>query len=385
MKKILFVNQSLGIGGAERAQVTLANKLARAGYDVTIVIWLPKFDYQSELDERVRLVYKAPDKHLGNRIPYIRRRFYDDTMWAGRASARQFHRYYVGRRRYDVEIAFFYSWAVKIVSGTPNRRAMRIAWIHQDFRGLSEDNYRRRLELADEYASMDKIVCVSNEARKGYVQAFGDKDNITTIYNLLPIDEIRRKAEEKPEVAVSKARFHIVQVARFDDRTKGQLRMIDAIEKLRADGRDVSLALVGRGEQITMLTDAIKQKNLEDFVSVVDGKTNPYPYIKEADLLVCASYTEGYNLTVAEALILGVPALSTDCAGPIEILDGGKYGMIVENSAEGLIGGISQLYDDPALLAGYAEKAKLRQDFFDEDKLFKQITDLWEKEPPRRR
>ena len=90
-------------------------------------------------------------------------------------------------------------------------------------------------------------------------------------------------------------------------------------------------------------------------------------------------YYEGFNLTVAEALILGVPVLSTKCTGPCEILGNGRYGMIVENSAEGLYNGLKQLAENPALLAEYREKTKLRQSFFDENKLLRQITDLFEK------
>ena len=54
MKKILFVIQSLRIGGAERMQITLANKLVSVGYDVTVVAWKPFFDLKNDLDEKVK-------------------------------------------------------------------------------------------------------------------------------------------------------------------------------------------------------------------------------------------------------------------------------------------------------------------------------------------
>lgn len=91
---------------------------------------------------------------------------------------------------------------------------------------------------------------------------------------------------------------------------------------------------------------------------------------------MCSSYYEGYNLTVAEGIILGVPVLSTDCAGPKELLDGGKYGMIVENSADGLYLGLKQLINSPALLDEYRKKAAERKSFFDEDKLLGQFTEM---------
>jgi glycosyltransferase involved in cell wall biosynthesis len=83
-----------------------------------------------------------------------------------------------------------------------------------------------------------------------------------------------------------------------------------------------------------------------------------------------------FSAALAEALIIGTPVLSTDCTGPREILDGGNYGMIVENSDEGLYNVLKRCCDEPALLKEYREKAKLRHDFFDEDRILKQITGL---------
>ena len=155
-------------------------------------------------------------------------------------------------------------------------------------------------------------------------------------------------------------------------------RLIEAVVRLRHEGRDLSLALVGEGTEEGQIRDLIRENGAEEYISVVNGKNNPYPYIKESDLLVCASYKEGYNLAVAEAMILGVPVLSTDCIGPRELLDGGKYGMLTENSDEGLYSGLKQLYDSPELLEEYRKKAVERRDFFDEDKIFAQIAEVLE-------
>ena len=100
--------------------------------------------------------------------------------------------------------------------------------------------------------------------------------------------------------------------------------------------------------------------------------------MKQADLYVCSSLYEGYNLTVAEALILEVPVLSTNCTGPCEILDNGNYGAIVENSEEGLYEGLKQLLNEPDKLLYYKEKAKERKDFFDEEQICKKIEGLFE-------
>ena len=48
-------------------------------------------------------------------------------------------------------------------------------------------------------------------------------------------------------------------------------------------------------------------------VQLLGFKENPYPYIKEADLFVCASIHESYCLVVAESLVVGTPVVSTMC------------------------------------------------------------------------
>ena len=57
--KILFIVPSLTVGGMERMQVTLANALYRIGYDITIMLLNPVYDLADDLDNGIRLIYKA--------------------------------------------------------------------------------------------------------------------------------------------------------------------------------------------------------------------------------------------------------------------------------------------------------------------------------------
>lgn len=378
MKKILFILPALTIGGMEREQVTIANKLACNGYDVTVMTLSPGEELRPELDSRVYFIYKQPKKHLGNYIRPIRHRFYDDGMWETRASAKQLHDYYVGDEHYDVEIAFFRGLPVKIVSSAP-KTVRTIAWVHSDFEKAwgYQSNFKSLQEVKEAYKSFDKVVCVSKQARDGFQKVIGDTGNLTTIYNMLPIKEILAKAEEKPMAQYKKAGFNVVIVARLLDSVKGIKRLIDAIADIHNSGKDISLLIIGTGLDEQMLQDEISDCKADDYINIIAAQINPYPYIKESDLLVCSSYYEGYNLTVAEALIIGTPVLSTDCTGPNEILDHGKYGLIVENSEEGLRSGVERMMDNPELLQYYKDITKERREFFDEEKIFNQIDELF--------
>ena len=382
MKKILFVLPSLTVGGMEKMLVNLSNALTELGNDVTVMILDSNTDLKDELSEKVRLVHRPYKEHFGKKLPYIRNKYFDDGMWETRASAEQLYKYYIGKEKYDVEIAFFRGLSIKIISGSSNRDAVRLAWVHNDFRRLKgwQNNFTSPEEVYRAYSRFDRVVCVSREAEKGFREVVGDTGNLTVIYNLLPVGRIKRLAEEKAQLNIRRAKLHAVVVARLCDKAKGQLRLIDAVARLRNEGADISLSIVGGGEDLDAISRTVKDKNAAGYIELHGQQKNPYPYIKNSDLLVCSSYYEGYNLTVAEALILGVPVLSTECTGPNEILDGGEYGMIVENSGDGLYNGLKQLAEQPELLAEYREKAKRRTDFFDEKKLLGQLTGLFTKE-----
>lgn len=406
MIKVLFILPSLGVGGLERVQVTLANALVKHGYDVTVMVLSNVTDLADELDERVRFVYKPPKQHIGNKIPYIRHKYYDDGMWETRASARQLYDYYVGDEKYDVEIAFFRGMPIKIISGSPKGRKRgttiskksvgtcvsgknhtdfkdeivgHLAWVHNDFKQATgyKNNFKNMQEVFNAYASFDHVICVSKQAAEGFKETIGDTGNIDTVYNMLPVERIHTLEKESVALKINKAKLHLVIVARLLDSAKGQKRLISAVSRLRREGADISLAVVGGGPDYGLLKQTITENHAEAFVELVGEQRNPYPYIRQADLLICSSYFEGYNLTVAEALILGIPVLSTDCTGPNEILDYGKYGMIVENSEEGLYNGLRQFAENPDLLSKYKEKALQRQDFFNEERILKQIIDLF--------
>ncbi len=380
MKKILFILPSLVIGGLEQVQVTLANALAKRGHDVTVMTFDPGDDLANKLDSRVHFVYKKPKYGFMKMVPKIRC-FFDDGVWETRARSKALYRYYVGRSKYDVEIAFFRGRSVKILSGGQKKRStVRLAWVHSDFR--CSDGYAANFKSADEapkaYKSFDRVVCVSKQAAEGFTEIIGDTENITTVYNMLPITEIRIQAQDSACVETPRHCLNIVMVGRLLDSAKGHLRLISAVSSLQKEGVDIGLTLVGGGPDEAKIRQRISELKAEGYVYMVGMQKNPYPYIKQSDLLVCSSYFEGYNLTVAEALICGTPVMSTDCTGPNEILDAGKYGMIVENSEDGIRDGLRRLASDAELLAHYRSMAAERMGFFDEERIIAQIEKLWE-------
>ena len=376
MKKILFVLPWLALGGLERMQVTIANALVKHGYDVTVLVLENRLDLKDELDECVHLVHKPYKPHkIMKRIPYVRNKFYDDGMWETRAKPKTLYKYYVGNQKYDVEIGFFRGLSIKIISGSTNKASRKIAWVHNDFKkcGGVTNNFKNIGETKSAYSKYDKIVCVSGQAQNSFNEIIGLNKKTTVIYNMLPTERILKKANQPTHII--KQKFTILSVGHLIEQ-KGFDRLLSVVKKLDLDGFDFDLWIIGYGEDEEKLKSYVTENKLQN-VKFLGYQKNPYNYMKAADLYVCSSRYEGFNLTVAEALFLETPVLSTDCTGPREILGCGEYGVIVDNSEEGLYNGIRRFLEDNLLLNMYREKARMRKPFFDQKEIISQIKSLF--------
>ena len=102
--------------------------------------------------------------------------------------------------------------------------------------------------------------------------------------------------------------------------------------------------LIGEGPSEEEVKEKIKQYGVSDNVVLCGRKDNPYPYIKNCDIYVQTSKTEGWGLTVSEAKILKKPIVTTDAGVMSEQIETGVNGIITENdSAEEICNGIEQL------------------------------------------
>ena len=144
-------------------------------------------------------------------------------------------------------------------------------------------------------------------------------------------------------------------------------RVIAASRKLFDDGLDFELWVVGDGPERKELEHQTRILNLNERVRFLGLQTNPYYFMRQGDIFVCSSLYEGFNLTVLEALAVGLPVVSTNCTGPTEILAGGKYGLIVENSTEGLFDGLSIMIKNENVRKKYSDQARKRAMCFDEN------------------
>lgn len=360
MKKILFfIDTSISGGGAEKVLRTLVNNLDREQFSVTVQT-LNAADPTGLLVPHVR--YKAINRcrtKWGKKLFSLWLRLCAETGWL--------YPLYI-RDDYDIEVAYLECGPTKILAGSTNRNALRLAWVHCDL-AKKEGMAAQTEKLKKYYAAYDKVVCVSRQVKESYDTLISGKAGSMVLYNINDEDEILRKAEafDVPQtdvpVLVSVARLYL---------EKGIDRLLEACRRLAGDGYVFRLQLVGEGPERPKLEKLAAVPELAGRVEFLGFQPNPYPYMKSADILVCASRYEGFSTVVTEALILGKCVVTTPCSGMDELLGDSEYGLITPDSVEGVYTGLKHLLDDPNLRQQYARAATIRGKDFSKEKCLRE-------------
>lgn len=355
-RKVLFLIYSLCGGGAERVLVETVNSLAPEKYDITL---------QALFHDDTRAKLLAP--HVHYRTAFRFRSAWVQKLVSGVVQyllpPKWVYQWFF-KGDHDVEVAFMEAFPTKMLAGSTNRKAKKYAWVHIDVNTYTkQDRIFRSLAYQKHcYEHFDRIYCVSENVRDAFVRKFGLAEKTSVVYNILDDGAIRQKKDE-PCIDLPRDKFLLVSVGSLIPR-KGFGRLIDCCARLKAEGFDFRLCILGKGELEQELTDAIHARHLEDTVHLLGFRTNPYPYIAAADLYVCPSYVEGFSTVVSEAVVLGVPVLTTDSSGMREILGDSEYGLITANDDEALCQGLRRMLSEPETYRMYQQKVKERSSFF---------------------
>ena len=241
--------------------------------------------------------------------------------------------------KYDVEIAASDGGAAKVIAGSTNKQARKVCWVHMDVveRGSRLKEFLQADTARPIYEKFDTIACVSAQCLDKFRQKFGDYPDMRTVHNPLPDEEIRKKATGYTVERTAAVEFSTVGRLAVE---KGFDRLIEASRRLRDEGHMFRVHIVGDGVRKDQLTELVAQYALEDSVLLHGYAANPYPYIAAADWYLCTSLDESFSLSVGEALLLGTPVMGTRCSGIREWLGDDEYGIVTENSTDGIYRGM---------------------------------------------
>lgn len=301
-KKVVLVINCLQGGGAERAVLTLGEGFHNLGYEVHII------RFKSTVE------YKLSDTLHHHQVDFKPYRLIPNHRLRHKLFAKKID-YYINK---NIGKPFL------ILSNLDRAdRVMRFSKLPNIFH-IIHNNLSKKIELLNantqnslsdlkDVYSKHPCICVSHGVEEDFRKTLGIT-NTKTIYNPIDSQKIKLLAQQELSIEIDE---YILHVGSFK-KQKAHDVLIKAYAKTNMS---LPLILLGKGKLFEQTKDLVVSLGLDDKVKFVGFHDNPYPYIKNAKVMILASSFEGFGLVIAEALVLDTPVISTDCpSGPSELL-----------------------------------------------------------------
>jgi len=301
---------TISIGGIERVLLTYAAGLVKKNYDVTCLIAVDKKELDINKIENINFVClnKARlRKSLWAIVKYLKINKPDVIITASDATLIVFL------------AKLFSSYSAKLITSH-----------HNYYDNNTEIKSRQRLIVKYIYPLCDNVIGVSNGISSMLRTQFNLK-NVITIYNPIDYKFVTKSSEELVEDIPREDYF--LFIGRFST-VKNIPLLFSAYKIFIQKYPNVRLVLIGDGEEKYNLLKKISVMNLSNSIDVMGVKSNPFPYIKKASLIVLSSLSEALPTVLIESLLLGRTTVSTPTKGAIDILDNGRLGYLSNSLIE---------------------------------------------------
>ena len=366
MISVLFLIPTLDRGGAENVLVNLVNNLDQNKFKITVQTLFDKDAQKANL--RKGIEYRT----------FLNSQFKGNSRLLALVPAGLLYRFIV-KKRYDIVVSYLEGPTTHILAGCPFQDTKKVAWVHvqmDNMRQLSV-GFKSGTEAINTYKTFDRIVFVADTVKQSFEKVAGVTfQNTETLYNTLDTDEIVEKSHESlSETEFNDHEFNMISVGRIIN-AKGYDRLVRIHKRLVSEGYKIHTYILGSGSEQESIEKYLQENSLTDSFTFLGFNENPYKYVAKADLFVCSSRREGFSTAVSEALVLGVPVVSTDCSGAYELLGNNEYGIVTKSDEESLYQGIKRVLDDSELLKRYKVKAIERGKTFSTDKTVKAVEDV---------
>lgn len=350
-KKVLIVNKSFELGGIQSSMINMANELSRY-YEVHLFIYNPVGALKERLSKDVKILeptwqfrclgMSLKEAMRSRNFKMISFRLFA-TIWS-----KAFHnklpieiaiKNQTRMCGYDLAIAYHQEQRKKTVASGFARvvdkcvdARKKVAWLHFDSNTVDLDSQYNNLF----YNKMDKVVCVSKSLMENFANAYSGLSNkVDYCYNFVPYNSIREKSRENQTQLYPGDRFVCFSACRLAE-VKALVRGVNALSGILKSHKEVVWYIAGEGPERSNIEKAIKANGLEEQVVLIGNQPNPYPYMRNADLVLNVSYHEAAPMVFLESKTLGTPVFATRTSSAEELLRNNIDSFVCDNSEEGI-------------------------------------------------
>lgn len=317
-KSLLFVNGHLNVGGIERSLVDLLRALDYSEYEVDLLLLEGLGTYVNDIPTAVRIlsidrehvdgplintlaknIIHGRLKEILCRIIYLLSSMFGENIL-------RYLRFITGiRKQYDCAIAYRSGPSDQFVSVVVNS-GRKICWWHNGECNYSVSEINT---IARYWQNYFKVVAVSLATRELVQKTFNLPDSkISVIPNIIDVENLERLAgitspyPQKEKIIITLGRLcwekHIEDVPLI------ARRLVDL-------GVHFKWYIIGDGEKKDEIKALIEEKDVTDCVVMLGSQSNPYPYVKYADVMMHTSHVEAHCIAILEAMALKLPVVVT--------------------------------------------------------------------------
>lgn len=349
-KKLLVVYDAMITGGTTTAIIPFL-KLISSVYDVDLLLYKNDGEHMDDLTDLVTLLPEARiakrDVSVWNIIMMIIAtvksaiRF---LIFSNKKDLVDLKKYVLSEvslvglsrkveKQYDVAMGFIEGWADKYVA-TRVKASKKISWIHAQIDYVAPQpkldyNWMKHIDkfifVTESNKDRFDILFPGYNRKSGVCENIIDADCICSKSQIVPDDE-------SYSFFAGFTGLKIITVCRLTENIKGIDRIVRFAKTLKANGISFRWCILGDGKDRSSICKQIEENCIEDCLFLLGNISNPFPYVKAADVFVLLSRFEGKPICITESLIIGTPTIVTNYPSANEQINNGFNGIIIDNS-----------------------------------------------------
>lgn len=298
-KKLVFVITSMARGGAERVVSILSNYYAQLGWNVSIVmLWHNIVRYN--INSKVKIVDLSNDKKNPKLyLPIVTYKLV---------------KYFINNKP-NIAVSFIAENCI------PTDFACRIAGVRHITSERIDPSKANRSSLLQKiinwvYSRCDCVVLQTERAKKFFCEKI--QNNCVVIGNPIEVKVYAKEKKKKKIVAVGRL-----------EKQKNHAMLIHCFSEISYMYPDFILQIYGEGSLRSKLQKQIQDLGLAEKVFLMGNVSDLHEQISDAYMFVLSSDFEGLSNALLEAMMMGIPCISTNCAGSDEVIVDGENGILV--------------------------------------------------------
>ncbi|WP_094549493.1 glycosyltransferase family 4 protein [Petroclostridium xylanilyticum] len=369
--KILYLINSLGLGGAENLLVTTLKHLDRKRFQVDVCCLRRSEPLKQEIENMNIKIYdfKAPPFKISD----IKIMVYCIKKL----------RKLVKEEKYDIVHTHLYESSIIARFATFGLKTRIVTTIHSTDPWLESTALKDKIKKYIEYFSL-KVkptvnIAISKAVKHYYLKNFEFlKKDIRLVYNFIDYDKF--KYAHKAKLNIDSAKKVVLTIARFYEE-KGHIYLIKAFYKLITEYKvdDYILLLVGGGPLLEQVRDLCSELCISEKVVFLEERKDIPNILHYSDVFVLPSLYEGFGIAIVEAMAANKPVIATTVGGVPEIIEDGVNGLLVPpGNVEALTQSMLKLIRNQQLKQKLIENAAIKvKDMFSAEINVKKIEKIY--------